>query len=53
MGQGMSDYTSSSSDLQNSFPEAPEVLYRGPDREPLLIRKRQTLDQIIQNEIVG
>lgn len=34
----------------NSFPEAPEVLYRGPDREPLLIRKRQTLDQIIQNE---
>ena len=37
----------------NSFPEAPEMLYRGPDREPLLIRKRQTLDQIIQNEIVG
>ena len=34
----------------NSFPEAPEVLYRGPDREPLLIRKRQTLDQVIQNE---
>ena len=34
----------------NSFPEAPEVLYRGPDREPLLIRKRQTLDQIIENE---
>lgn len=37
----------------NSFPEAPEVLYRGHDREPLLIRKRQTLDQIIQNETVG
>ena len=34
----------------NSFPEAPEVLYRGPDRELLLIRKRQTLDQIIENE---
>lgn len=37
----------------NSFPEAPEVLYRGPDREPLLIRKRQTLDQIIQNEVLA
>ena len=40
-----------SSKNYNSFPEAPEVLYRGPEQEPLLIRKRQTLDQIIQNEV--
>ena len=42
-----------SSKNYNSFPEAPEVLYRGPDQEPLLIRKRQTLDQIIQNEVLA
>ncbi len=41
-----------SSKNYNSFPEAPEVLYRGPDQEPVLIRKRQTLDQIIQNEVL-
>ena len=41
-----------SSKNYNSFPEAPEVLYRGLDQEPLLIRKRQTLDQIIQNEVL-
>ena len=33
----------------NSYPEAPEVLIDLED-EPHLIRKRQTLDQIIQNE---
>ena len=42
-----------SSKNYNSFPEAPEVLYRGPNQEPLLIRKRQTLDQIIQNEVLA
>ncbi len=36
----------------NSFPEAPEVLYRGAAQEPALIRKRQTLDQIVQNEVL-
>ena len=36
----------------NLFPEAPEVLYRGLEQEPVLIRKRQTLDQIIQNEVL-
>ena len=42
-----------SSKNYNSFPEAPEVLYCGPDQEPVLIRKRQTLDQIIQNEVLA
>jgi len=41
-----------SSKNYNSFPEAPEVLYRGPEQEPALIRKRQTLDQIVQNEVL-
>lgn len=41
-----------SSKNYNSFPEAPEVLYRGSGREPVLIRKRQTLDQIVQNEVL-
>ena len=41
-----------SSKNYNSFPEAPEVLYRGPEQEPVLIRKRQTLDQIVQNEVL-
>ena len=36
----------------NSFPEAPEVLYRGVEQQPVLIRKRQTLDQIVQNEVL-
>ena len=34
----------------NSFPEAPEVLLR-ESGELALIRKRQTLDQILQNEV--
>jgi diaminopimelate decarboxylase len=34
----------------NSFPQAPEVLLR-EDGTPVLIRRRQTLDQILQNEI--
>jgi len=34
----------------NSFPEAPEVLVRERG-EPVLIRRCQTLDQIMQNEI--
>ncbi len=34
----------------NSFPEAPEVLV-GLDGQPRLIRQRQTLDQIFQNEV--
>jgi diaminopimelate decarboxylase len=34
----------------NSFPEAPEMLL-GENGELKLIRKRQTLDQILQNEI--
>jgi len=33
----------------NSFPEAPEVLIRA-NGEPAVIRRRQTLDQIIVNE---
>ena len=35
----------------NSFPEAPEVLIR-PNGEPAVIRRRQTLDQMIANEDV-
>lgn len=35
----------------NSFPEIPEVLVR-TDGSTALIRKRQTLDQIVQNEIL-
>lgn len=34
----------------NTFPEAPEVLLR-PDGSTVLIRKRQTLDQVLQNEV--
>ena len=34
----------------NSFPEAPEILI-GTDNTPQLIRRRQTLEQIVQNEI--
>lgn len=34
----------------NSFPQAPEVLLR-EDGEPVVIRRRQTLDQILQNEV--
>jgi diaminopimelate decarboxylase len=33
----------------NSFPEAPEVLLR-TDGTPHLIRRRQTLDQMLENE---
>lgn len=35
----------------NSFPEAPEVLHRA-DGSLALIRKRQTLEQLTQNEII-
>jgi len=35
----------------NSFPEAPEVLI-GRDGAPRLIRRRQTLDQMLENEVV-
>ena len=35
----------------NSFPESPEVLLR-TDGSTALIRKRQTLDQIMENEIL-
>jgi diaminopimelate decarboxylase len=34
----------------NSFPEAPEVMIL-PDGSIELIRKRQTLDQVLQNEV--
>lgn len=34
----------------NSFPQAPEVLLRA-DGEPVVIRRRQSLDQMLQNEI--
>ena len=35
----------------NSFPEAPEVLVR-ESGEAVLIRKRQTLSQILENEVL-
>ena len=35
----------------NSFPEAPEVLL-GTDGSPTLIRRRQTLEQMLENEIL-
>jgi diaminopimelate decarboxylase len=35
----------------NSYPESPEVLLR-TDGSTALIRKRQTLDQILENEIL-
>jgi hypothetical protein len=34
----------------NSFPEAPEVLLTS-DGEPRVIRRRQTLEQILENEV--
>lgn len=34
----------------NTFPQAPEVLLRA-DGTPVLIRRRQTLEQILQNEV--
>ena len=36
----------------NSFPEAPEVLV-GLDGQPRLIRRRQSLEQVFQNEVDG
>ncbi|PCJ59663.1 MAG: diaminopimelate decarboxylase [Planctomycetota bacterium] len=36
----------------NSFPEAAEILIDAKNKEAHLVRKRQTLDQIIQNEIL-
>jgi len=34
----------------NSFPEAPEVLLRASG-EPVLTRRRQTLEQVVENEL--
>jgi diaminopimelate decarboxylase len=34
----------------NSFPQAPEVLLK-EDGTPVVIRRRQTLEQIVQNEM--
>ena len=34
----------------NSYPQAPEVMLE-PDGSLTLLRKRQTLDQILQNEV--
>ncbi|HOJ68000.1 MAG TPA: diaminopimelate decarboxylase [Candidatus Hydrogenedentes bacterium] len=34
----------------NSFPEAPEVLLRASG-EPVLVRRRQTLEQVVENEL--
>ncbi len=49
---GAGAYTASMSCKNyNSFPEASEVLL-GADGKPKLIRKRQSLEQIIQNEIL-
>jgi len=35
----------------NSFPEAPEVLL-GTDGAPTLVRRRQTLEQMLENELL-
>ncbi len=48
---GAGAYASAMSTINyNSFPQAPEVLLR-EDGSPVLIRRRQTLEQAIQNEI--
>ena len=50
--EGVGAYCSSmSSKNYNSFPENPEVLLR-TDGSTALIRKRQSLDQILENEIL-
>jgi diaminopimelate decarboxylase len=49
--EGTGAYSSAmSAKNYNSFPEAPEVLLRETG-ESVLIRRRQTLDQILENEI--
>jgi diaminopimelate decarboxylase len=49
--EGVGAYCSSmTAKNYNSFPEAPEVLLR-ENGELALIRRRQTLDQILQNEV--
>jgi diaminopimelate decarboxylase len=48
---GAGAYCSAMSTMNyNSFPQAPEVLLR-VDGTPVLIRRRQTLEQILQNEV--
>lgn len=50
--EGAGAYCSAMSSINyNSFPQAPEVLLRA-DGAPVLIRRRQTLDQILQNEVL-
>ena len=50
--EGVGAYCSAmSAKNYNSFPESPEVLLR-TDGSTALIRKRQTLDQIMENEIL-
>ena len=49
--EGAGAYCSSlSAKNYNSFPEAPEVLLR-ENGDLVVIRRRQTLDQIVQNEV--
>ncbi len=49
--EGAGAYCSAMSTVNyNSFPQAPEVLLR-TDGTPALIRRRQTLDQMLQNEV--
>jgi diaminopimelate decarboxylase len=48
--EGAGAYCSAMSAVNyNSFPQAPEVLVR-ENGEPVLIRRRQTLDQVVGNE---
>ena len=48
---GAGAYCSAMSTINyNSFPQAPEVLLR-EDGTPVLIRRRQTLEQILKNEV--
>jgi diaminopimelate decarboxylase len=50
--EGTGAYCSSMSTKNyNSFPETPELLIDN-DKKIHLIRKKQTLDQILQNEII-
>jgi diaminopimelate decarboxylase len=49
--EGAGAYSSAMSAVNyNSFPQAPEVLLR-ESGEPVLIRRRQTLEQVVANEI--
>jgi len=50
---GAGAYCSAMSTINyNSFPQAPEVLVRA-DGTPVLIRRRQTLDQMLANEVIA